>query len=169
MNHRLLSLDVLRGLTIVGMIIVNNGVGERCFVPLEHAAWNGLTPTDLVFPFFLFMVGVSIALSLGKYSPAASLSLAKGPAIRKVLVRSVKLFLIGLLLTFSGPLLRGKPIPEILEGLRIWGVLQRIALCYLFAALISLYVRPQHLWRVIAALLIAYTAFLLLGNGYAAD
>lgn len=169
MNHRLLSLDVLRGLTIVGMIIVNNGVGERCFVPLEHAAWNGLTPTDLVFPFFLFMVGVSIALSLGKYSPAASLPLAKGPAVRKVLVRSVKLFLIGLLLTFSGPLLRGKPIPEILEGLRIWGVLQRIALCYLFAALISLYVRPQHLWRVIAALLIAYTAFLLLGNGYAAD
>ena len=169
MNHRLLSLDVLRGITIVGMIIVNNGVGERCFVPLEHAVWNGLTPTDLVFPFFLFMVGVSIALSLGKYSPAASQPLAKGPAIRKVLVRSVKLFLIGLLLTFSGPLLRGKPIPEILEGLRIWGVLQRIALCYLFAALISLYVRPQHLWRVIAALLIAYTAFLLLGNGYAAD
>ena len=169
MNNRLVSLDVLRGLTIVGMIIVNNGVGERCFVPLEHAAWNGLTPTDLVFPFFLFMVGVSIALSLGKYSPAAPLPLAKGTALRKVVVRSVKLFLIGLLLTFSGPLLRGKPIPEILEGLRIWGVLQRIALCYLLAALISLYVRPQHLWRVIAGLLVAYTAILLLGNGYAAD
>ena len=169
MNHRILSLDVLRGITIVGMIVVNNGVGERCFVPLEHAAWNGLTPTDLVFPFFLFMVGVSIALSLGKYSPAASLPLAKGPAIRKVLVRSVKLFVIGLLLTFSGPLLRSTPIPEILEGLRIWGVLQRIALCYGVVAMLAITLNHRYFIHTIIGLIVIYMGILVFGNGYAYD
>ena len=67
-NKRLLSLDVLRGMTVAGMILVNNGGGRYSFEPLNHSAWNGLTPCDLVFPFFLFMVGVSIFISLSRHA-----------------------------------------------------------------------------------------------------
>lgn len=169
MKNRLLSLDVLRGLTIAGMIIVNNGVGGEPFIPLEHAEWNGLTPCDLVFPFFLFMVGVSIAFALGKFSPMAEEPQPKGAAIKKILVRTLKMFVIGLLLNASGPLIKGTPVMETLENLRIWGILQRIAVCYCIASFIILYLKPKHLWKIIFALLIIYGGILIGCNGYAHD
>ena len=162
MNSRLLSLDVLRGMTIAGMIVVNNGAGGTCFTPLEHAEWNGLTPCDLVFPFFLFMVGVSIAFALGKYSPASEDELAKQPALRKIMVRTLKMFLIGVLLNASGQLLKGIPLYETLATLRILGILQRIALCYGLASLLTLWVQPRHFWKIIISLLVLYGIVLLL-------
>lgn len=121
---RLLSLDLLRGLTIAFMILVNNnGDGDHAFWPLKHASWNGFTPTDLVFPTFLLLVGVSTVLSL-------SARLRKGAAKRTlflhVLRRSAILFALGLLVN-SYPHFH-------LHTLRIYGVLPRIAICYLLVA-----------------------------------
>lgn len=89
-KQRLLSLDILRGITVAGMILVNNGYGES-FEMLTHAKWNGMTPCDLVFPFFLFIMGVSTYLSLSKsgFHPSA-------PVIWKVVRRTLLLFAIGL-------------------------------------------------------------------------
>ena len=93
-NKRLLSLDVLRGMTVAGMILVNNGSGDS-FEMLEHSAWNGLTPCDLVFPFFLFIMGISCYLSLSKcqFTPTRHI-------LYKVVRRSVLLFLIGLFINW---------------------------------------------------------------------
>ena len=89
-SKRLMSLDVLRGLTVAGMILVNNSGGRNTFAPLRHADWNGLTPCDLVFPFFLFMVGISTYLSLNKFHFIVS-----GGVIRKIFRRTVVILLIG--------------------------------------------------------------------------
>ena len=91
-NSRLLSLDVLRGITIAGMILVNNpGSWSYVYAPLEHAAWNGLTPTDLVFPFFMFIMGISTYISLRKFNFEWS-----GASFFKILKRTVIIFLIGM-------------------------------------------------------------------------
>ena len=88
---RLLSLDVMRGITIAGMIMVNNpGSWEFVFAPLKHASWDGLTPTDLVFPFFMFIMGVSMFLSLRKYN----FTLSK-ESVSKILKRTLLIFLVG--------------------------------------------------------------------------
>ena len=93
-SKRILALDVLRGFTIAGMIMVNNpGDGLHVFTPLDHAEWIGLTPTDLVFPFFMFIMGVSTYISLRKYDFKPSRS-----AVIKILRRTVVIFLIGLLI-----------------------------------------------------------------------
>jgi predicted acyltransferase len=114
---RLLSLDAFRGLTMAGMTIVNNpGDWATVYAPLLHAEWNGCTPTDLVFPFFLFIVGVAITLS------------RKAGGWQPIVWRGVKLILIGWFLS-------GFPFYH-LATLRIPGVLQRIGLCYMFAALL---------------------------------
>ena len=87
-SGRLLSLDVMRGITIAGMILVNNpGSWKYVYTPLEHARWNGLTPTDLVFPFFMFIMGVSMFFSLRKYN----FKLSK-ESVTKVLRRTVLIF-----------------------------------------------------------------------------
>lgn len=93
MNKRLLSLDVFRGITVALMILVNNaGDWAHIYLPLEHAEWNGCTPTDLVFPFFLFIVGVSISYAFqGK--------VADKETITKLIIRSLKLFGLGLFLS----------------------------------------------------------------------
>ena len=112
---RLISLDVFRGLTMAGMVIVNNpGDWGNVYAPLLHAAWHGWTPTDLIFPFFLFMVGVSITLS------------KKSDNWGTIVRRAAIIFALGLFLA-------GFPRFN-LERWRIPGVLQRIAVCYLFAA-----------------------------------
>ena len=91
-STRLLSLDVLRGITIAGMILVNNpGSWGAVYPPLEHAAWNGLTPTDLVFPFFMFIMGISMYLSYSKFDFKFT-----GKTFTKLLRRSILLFLIGI-------------------------------------------------------------------------
>ena len=124
MNSRLLSLDFFRGLTIAAMIVVNDpGSWSYIYAPLKHADWHGATPTDLVFPFFLFIVGVSISLSLSKRK-------ASGNLYFKIVKRSIIIFLLGIFLAL---------FPSFdFENLRIVGVLQRIAIVYLICAILYL-------------------------------
>src|SRR5215213_9051040 len=143
---RLLSLDVFRGITIAGMILVNNpGSWEHIYGPLEHAPWHGLTPTDLVFPFFLFIVGVSITLALGRRAKSAD---SKRDLYVKIIRRTLIIFALGLVLG-------GFPYYD-LNTIRIPGVLQRIAVCYLVASVIFLNTRWQTQAIITAALLILY-------------
>src|SRR5206468_4093006 len=148
---RLESLDVFRGLTIAGMVLVNNpGSWAHIYWPLEHAEWNGWTPTDLIFPFFLFIVGVAIPLGLGK-------RVERGDRFRdlfiKIAYRSAVIFLLG-------ELLAGFPYFH-LSTIRIPGVLQRIAVCYFFAALIFIRTRPRTQAIIAVALLIVYALFMM--------
>lgn len=161
-NKRLLSLDVLRGLTVFVMIIVNNGAGPLHFEMLDHSKWNGLTVCDLVFPFFLFMVGVSIHLASRGLS-----KLSTGERIKKILLRSFKLFAIGVLLHGWDMWICGES--DILANIRFWGVLERIAVCYCIGSLLYIWLNPKHLWKIAAALLVIYAVMLSLGNGYAQD
>jgi len=134
--ERLTSLDAFRGLTIMAMILVNNpGTWSAVYPPLLHANWNGWTPTDLIFPFFLFMVGVSIVFSLQKRlaSGASKLNLS-----RKVCLRAVNIFLLGMFLFFF---LHG--LPNGIDQVRFCGVLSRIAVVFLICGLIFIYTRPR--------------------------
>lgn len=160
-QQRLKSLDMLRGLTVAGMILVNNGYGES-FQMLRHSQWNGMTPCDLVFPFFLFMMGVSCYLSLTKtaFTPSR-------PVLTRIVRRTVLLFAIGLFINWFELALEGRPLD--FAHLRIWAVMQRIALCYFFVSLFALYCSHRFILTTVALLLGAYTAILLLGNGYAED
>ena len=125
---RIASLDVFRGLTIVAMILVNNpGSWGHVYGPLRHAEWHGWTLADLVFPFFLFIVGVSVAISLGRRLASGA---QRRPLYIKIIRRAIILFALGLLLN-------GFPYYD-LSILRIPGVLQRIAVCYLAASVILL-------------------------------
>jgi predicted acyltransferase len=138
-NQRLLSLDAFRGITIAGMILVNNpGTWSHVYSPLLHSPWHGWTPTDLVFPFFLFIVGISIQLSVSKHLKRGE---SKKDVTRKILSRSFVLMILGLALTayeqFDFASMR---LP--FEHLRFPGVLQRIALVYLCASLLVLYFKP---------------------------
>jgi predicted acyltransferase len=149
---RMSSLDVFRGITIAGMILVNNpGTWEVIYDPLEHAAWHGWTPTDLVFPFFLFIVGVSITLALGRRAEGGG---TKRDLYWKIVRRALIIFALGLVLA-------GFPSYD-LSTLRIPGVLQRIAVCYLFASLIFLHTRWRAQALLAAALLLIYWALMAL-------
>jgi predicted acyltransferase len=143
-QQRLLSLDVFRGITIAAMILVNNpGSWSDVYAPLLHAKWHGVTPTDWIFPFFLFIVGVSIAYALGKRKKAG---FDKSELIKKILKRTAIIFGIGLFLN-AFPLFK-------LSTVRIPGVLQRIALVYGVASLLFVYLNPRQLfWAGIASLL----------------
>jgi len=160
-SQRLIALDVLRGLTVAGMILVNNGYGES-FAMLQHSRWNGMTPCDLVFPFFLFIMGVSMYVSMSRrgFQPTVAV-------IRKVVKRSVLLFVIGLAIHWLDMAVWGNPLD--FAHLRIWAVLQRIALCYLFASLFALCCNHRYLLPTIVGLLVVYTVILIAGNGYAED
>jgi predicted acyltransferase len=214
-SNRLISLDVFRGLTIAGMVLVNNPGTSPVYWPLEHAEWNGLTPTDWIFPFFLFIVGVSIAISLGKYAgvtvtgenPSGSDGVNNSRSIyTKIITRAVSIYLCGLAisvipffqfqstnspdwlkmltwLSFAASLLfillRNFKIAGIFAGtavlgivvmnlagynvvpydfgtMRILGVLQRIAICYLAASLIFLHSDWKQQVYISAALLLGY-------------
>lgn len=158
-KKRLTALDVLRGLTVACMILVNNGAGPDTYAPLKHSVWHGLTPCDLVFPFFLFMVGVSIFLSLHKTNFVPSSHLVK-----KILKRTVLLFAIGLLLHMWDMATKGNW--HLLSELRVWGVLQRIALCYGVVSLLSLWLSWKNLLSFAVVLLIGYAVLLSWGHGY---
>ena len=125
-SRRLSSLDAFRGLTIAGMILVNNpGSWKHVYAPLRHAEWHGWTPTDLIFPFFLFIVGVSISFSLSKRMEQG---IEKNELYLKTMKRSIILFGLGIFLAL---------FPHFnFVTIRIPGVLQRIALCYLFSSLL---------------------------------
>ena len=160
-KQRLLSLDILRGITVAGMILVNNGYGES-FEMLQHVEWNGMTPCDLVFPFFLFIMGVSTYLSLSKsgFRPSA-------PVIRKIIRRTVLLFAIGLAINWLDHAIEGDLL--CFGHLRIWAVLQRIALCYGIVSVYALLVSHKWIVPTIIVLLVVYSAILIWGNGYAED
>src|SRR5438309_2823075 len=145
-HPRLLFLDVFRGLTVAGMVLVNNpGSWAHIYWPLEHAEWNGWTPTDLIFPFFLFIVGVAIPLAFGKRIERED---SRRALFFKVLYRSAIIFLLG-------EFLAGFPYFQ-LSTIRIPGVLQRIAVCYFFASLIFLKTSPRTQAIIAVALLIVY-------------
>ncbi len=152
LKHRLLSLDVFRGLTVAAMILVNNpGDWGHIYAPLEHAEWNGCTPTDLIFPFFLFIVGVSIvyALSSKKENPELHNQL-----IFTALKRAAILFSLGLFLALF-PLFNFTTV-------RILGVLQRISIVYFICAVVFIKTNPKTQWRLMIGILLAYWAIMTL-------
>lgn len=162
LSKRLLSLDVLRGITVAGMILVNNAGGPQSYASLQHSAWNGLTPCDLVFPFFLFIMGISTYIALRKFQfrPSAAVW-------RKILRRTVLIFLIGVAIHWFDQICGGEFFA--FDTLRITGVLQRIALCYCVVSLLALYLRPRQLGWTAGIILVAYAALLMLGGGYVND
>lgn len=161
-KQRLLSLDVLRGLTVAGMILVNNGGGNASYEPLRHSAWNGLSLADLVFPFFLFMVGISTYISLRKYQFQWS-----RPLIMKILKRTLLILLIGYAIYWFEACCKGDFLP--FDHLRFTGVLQRIAICYGIVSIIAITMKHKWILGFAALLLIGYTAILYFGNGYNCD
>jgi len=166
-QNRFLSLDVFRGMTIVFMIIVNNaGSGAAPFAPLEHAKWFGFTPTDLVFPSFLFAVGNAMSFSMKKFA-----GLSDGAVFLKIFKRAAIIFLLGYLMYWFPFITKdasGYHLAPI-SGTRIFGVLQRIALCYLFASLIIYFVKSKTAIVVISILLLFGYWFLLLIFGDHSD
>lgn len=171
---RLLSLDILRGITIAGMILVNNpGSWGSIYAPLRHAEWHGLTPTDLVFPFFMFIMGVSTYMSLRKYDFRLTRA-----SLLKVVRRSVVIFLIGIAIAWLSLTLRrissGSGVVEAMinfDHIRMLGVMPRLAICYGVGSLMALSMHRKALAWTVAALLAVYAAVLLLCNGlmFAAD
>jgi predicted acyltransferase len=154
LSGRLTSLDVFRGLTIAGMVLVNNaGNWNAVYPPLMHAQWHGWTPTDLVFPFFVFIVGVAIPLAFEKRKAAGG---DQRDLYLKIFRRTAVIFGLGLALN-AFPYTMEK-----LAHLRVPGVLQRIALCYFFAALIFLKTRARTQVIIAATLLIGYWAMMKL-------
>jgi len=169
LNQRFYSLDVFRGATVCLMILVNNpGNWEHIYPPLEHASWHGLTPTDLVFPFFLFAVGNAMALTMPKLEAAGASTFWK-----KIIKRTIVIFLIGLFLNWW-PFVRWQsdslnfkhwvdPVsPE--NGIRILGVLQRIAICYFLASVILYYFKAKQSLYIALSLLVVYWILCVLGN-----
>ena len=153
MNQRFYSLDIFRGATVALMILVNNpGSWAHIFPPLEHAGWHGVTPTDLVFPFFLFAVGNAMAFVIPRLE-------ANNSFWRKVIKRSVLIFLIGLFLNWF-PFIKydvaGNIVAKPFETLRLFGVLQRIALCYFFAAILIHFFKARGAFVAGAFLLLLY-------------
>lgn len=149
-QKRLLSLDAFRGFTVAAMIIVNTpGSWDAVFPPLLHAEWHGVTPTDYIFPFFIFIVGVSIALSYGKIK---NLNIPRQSIVWKTIKRAVLIFCLGLFLWL---------FPDFDFGaLRIPGVLQRIAIVFLVCALLFLYTSWKQQAFIGGAVLLLYWAVL---------
>lgn len=167
--QRLLALDILRGITIAGMILVNNpGSWGHIYAPLAHAEWHGLTPTDLVFPFFMYIMGISTYFSLRKYDFKFS-----GATLWKIFRRTVVIFAIGLAIAWFGMFLRGitsgKALAEAVftfDHIRILGVMPRLAICYGFGSLIALALSKKALPWFIAGMLVVYAVILFVGNGF---
>jgi predicted acyltransferase len=151
-DRRLLSLDVFRGITVAAMVLVNNpGTWRAVYGPLRHADWHGWTPTDLIFPFFLFIVGVAIPFGLGRRLDEDH---GRGQVVLKVLRRAVVIFLLGLVLHAISSM--------DLATIRIPGVLQRIAVCYLVASLVFLALGRGAPLLIATVALLAYWAALTL-------
>ena len=156
--QRFLALDVFRGMTICFMIIVNSPGGPVSFAPLEHAKWNGFTPTDLVFPSFMFAVGNAMSFVMPKWA-----GLQQSQVLAKIFKRTILIFLIGYLMYWF-------PFVSIDEDegfsflpfsqTRIMGVLQRIALAYGIASLMIHYLKPKMVVIITALILLLYWALL---------
>ena len=170
-KQRYYSLDVFRGATVAFMILVNNpGSWTHLYSPLEHAKWHGLTPTDLVFPFFLFAVGNAMAFVMPRLQEAGDAAFWK-----KVLTRTLLIFAIAMFLNWF-PFVQWQHDELVIKGwtwtratgelagIRIPGVLQRIALCYFFASVIIYYAKPRGALYSGIALLVLYWILCLVGN-----
>lgn len=155
-KQRYLALDVLRGMTIALMVLVNNpGSWGSIYAPFRHAAWHGFTITDLVFPSFLFVVGNAMSFSMRKFEHQS-----EDVFLRKILKRSFLIFAIGLLLTAFPFVYRSEEgfFLKDFSGMRIMGVLQRIALCYLVASLMVRYLKLKGSIILSAVILLGYWA-----------
>ncbi len=155
MNQRFYSLDVFRGATVALMILVNNpGSWDHIYAPLDHAKWHGCTPTDLVFPFFLFAVGNAMAFVIPKLEAGG-----EGKFWFKIIKRTLLIFMIGVLLNWF-PFIKyndaGAFVAKPFENVRILGVLQRIALSYFFAAVIIHWCKVRGAFIVSAFILLFY-------------
>ncbi|GMV78381.1 MAG: membrane protein [Chitinophagaceae bacterium] len=174
-QQRYYSLDVFRGATVALMILVNNpGSWSHIFSPLEHAAWNGCTPTDLVFPFFLFAVGNAMAFVMPKFEQKGTKYF-----LQKIIKRSILIFAIGLFLNWS-PFFQWSGNELVFkkwafmhtnsdgssfeDGVRLLGVLQRIAICYFIASLIVYFFKPKGTFVAIVFILLAYWIICLLAG-----
>lgn len=150
-KQRFLALDVMRGLTLALMILVNTpGSWSHVYPPLLHADWHGFTPTDFIFPFFLFMVGAAMV-----FSQKSLMALSSSERWLKITKRTLLIFLIGIFLNYF-------PFTQNMQELRIPGVLQRIALAYFFAAWIVIYAAQFVRLTIAAGLLLGYWAILQL-------
>ncbi|MBQ9185075.1 MAG: DUF1624 domain-containing protein [Bacteroidales bacterium] len=166
---RYLSLDVLRGMTVAFMCIVNNpGSWAKIYPPLDHAGWEGCTPTDLVYPFFLFCAGCAMAFSFSKFNGLDA------SAVKKIVRRGLLIFLVGFLCNLF-PFVPTSPSPELsfwdnwvdwIQHKRIFGVLQRIGLSYMIAGVVAMWLRKSgKILSAIAILSIVYTGILVIfGN-----
>ncbi len=167
-TKRLIALDVFRGATVALMILVNNpGSWGAIYPPLKHAAWHGWTPTDFVFPFFLFIVGVAMAFAFRKYDYTLNRD-----AMKKIVKRTLIIFGLGILLNFLRPV-DGESFGEVVKNLfgtwRLVGVLPRIALCYFFASVLVLkFNRKTVLW-ISAGILVGYWVLLASTGGFGID
>lgn len=166
-KQRLLSLDFFRGLTVAAMILVNNpGSWGHIYAPLEHAEWNGCTPTDLIFPFFLWIVGVSIAFAM-------SSSKADPSTHKKTIVKAIKrgliLYFLGFFLAIFGKLINDPA--NALQTVRLLGVLQRIGIVFIISSIIFLKVSEKNIFKTLIVILAVYWALMTLvpvpGVGYA--
>lgn len=157
--RRYASVDALRGLTVAAMLLVNDpGDWGHVYAPLLHSEWNGCTPTDLVFPFFLFIVGVSISLGI---MPRIEGGADTAKLRNDVLLRAARIVLLGVALHFVAWWWLDK------DHFRPWGVLQRIGVCFGAAGLVALHLRTRAQWLCIGVLLIGYWALLAFNGGYA--
>ncbi|MEP7111156.1 MAG: heparan-alpha-glucosaminide N-acetyltransferase domain-containing protein [Ferruginibacter sp.] len=159
-GNRLLALDIFRGITMAAMILVNDpGISNHVYAPLEHAAWNGITPTDFIFPSFIFIVGVSVVLSC---SNQLQKEIPKKLMVRKICKRALILFLLGLFLSI---------LPSFkLSNIRFPGVLQRISIVYFSCALLYLFTSITFQIRLAIFILVTYFLIMTLvpvpGYGY---
>ncbi|MEO8193122.1 MAG: DUF5009 domain-containing protein [Gemmatimonadales bacterium] len=164
-RERLVSLDVFRGLTVAGMLLVNNpGTWSAIYPPLEHAEWHGWTPTDLIFPFFLFIVGITTHLSLSARRERGD---DDRTLIKQILRRGAIIYLLGFLMAafpfYQWGTIEGMQNPTLwdrivyrAEHVRILGVLARIGIVYIFAALLTLRTTLKQQVIIVAALLYGY-------------
>jgi predicted acyltransferase len=169
MKVRYKSLDVFRGATVCLMILVNNpGSWAHIYPPLKHAPWHGLTPTDLVFPFFLFAVGNAMAFVIPRLKNEGDLAFW-----RKITKRTLVIFFIGLFLNWypffrwngnSLELISWVKSSDPTKGVRLLGVLQRIAICYFFASIIVYYLKPRSAYLAALFILLLYWALCIVGN-----
>jgi predicted acyltransferase len=167
-SNRSLALDIFRGMTICFMIIVNNaGSEELAYAPLLHAHWHGFTPTDLVFPSFLFAVGNAMSFAMRKFE-----TMSTGAVVAKILRRTFLIFLLGYLMYWF-PFFHHNPdggwALNPIANTRVMGVLQRIALCYGIAALLIYFTSTRTVLVVSALLLLGYWVILALAHAPGAD
>ena len=155
-SARLASVDALRGITVAAMLLVNDpGDWGHVYWPLDHAEWNGCTPTDLIFPFFLFIVGVSIALAFG---PRLERADARATLLRAAMGRALRILVLGVAINLLAAwLLPGREM-------RWPGVLQRIGVCFAVTAGLAIYTPRRAWWSSLVALLVGYAVLLHLGG-----